>query len=112
MKQSEVLQHFFCLKVFGMLGRKGGRGLTKSKSFEALFSYLLGELGTTIVPQKFQKLGLLKKCLKSSNILGGRGGGSDRFWKKPNFKLHFLGLFITPQNVSLLASIFFLGHVC
>ena len=34
---------------------KGGGGVTKSKSFGALFVQILGELGRTKVPKKFEK---------------------------------------------------------
>ena len=40
----KVLGHFLCTKILELLVEKGGEGLTKSKSFWALFAQILGKL--------------------------------------------------------------------
>ena len=76
----KVLGHFLCTNILELLVEKGG-GLTKSKSFWALFAQILGELCQKLVPQKFQNFGLSKKCPKSSKIQGG--GGRTCFGRSP-----------------------------
>ena len=71
--QSKSFGALFVPQIFGTLSRKGG-GLTNSKSFWELFVQILGKLWHKIVPQKFQKFGLSKKCPKSSKIQGGGVG--------------------------------------
>ena len=48
----KVLGHFQCTNTFGILGRKGGGGLTKSRICLALFAQILGKLGRAKVAQK------------------------------------------------------------
>ena len=61
---------FFCPKIFGIFGRNGKGGLTKSKSFWALFSQIVGEIRHQSAPKVSEKNLPTEKCLKSSKIPG------------------------------------------
>ena len=79
----KFLGQFLCINICVILGRKRGGGLTKSKRFGAHCHKIFGELGSTKLPKKFQKLG----HPKSFKILGE--GGSDLILEENQIKAFF-----------------------